>query len=228
MSHPSVRKYKYVTPVFGHGKQLLEVQRRCPKLQRIVYLGRHATMQQCCAVLRERWPAEATAFTPRQMLLNPPSTPSTRRRLEKSKYKGITPVRQRNGKTRWLVQRHYDTPRRRYDRQLEAARAVATSLGLPLEALKLRKAKLPVLGKRKLREIHGPAMKLYCNRKPGDGEDLEAHAKRSKTWRIVKQYPGVIPSFLMAKVSADRKDVIQSGLLFKCFYRIPTEATLNY
>ena len=132
-------------------------------------------------------------------------------RIEKVQYLGVTPAVQANGRVAWKVQNKYNTDKWRYDTQLEAARAVARSEGLTLADIKHDKARFTMLSKRKQQEIHGPAMALYCNKRPGDCENLDMHAKRPKTWKALERFPGIIPAFLIAKVAADRCDVVASA-----------------
>ena len=59
--------------------------------------------------LQSRFPKEKAAFTPTQLLLDKAQS-TGQRRLEKVKYKGVTPRRGAAGKIEWQVQKQYDTP----------------------------------------------------------------------------------------------------------------------
>ena len=210
MSRPRKRTHKHIKPVFVAGKYCLEVYRKDPKTQKTVYLQRHQSVEECCKALRQRFPAEAASFSPTQLRLKKTNKVGPKR-IEKIKYIGVTPLVSSAEKTTWRVQKKFNTDRWNYDTQIAAARAVAKSEGLTMEEIKHEKPKLPRLRNCKLRAIHGPAMSLYCKRKPADVENLEIHAKKPKTWQYLKQYPGILPSFLIAKVAADRESVIESG-----------------
>ena len=200
--------YKHIKPVRINGKLLLEVYRKDPKTKKTVYLQRHQTVQQCCRALRKRFPQEAASFSPTQLKLKRNKT-TNRKNIEKIKYKGITPVVLPNGKKMWKLQKKFHVNSRNYDTQMAAARAVCKSEGITMEDLKHKKPRLPMLSRQKMRTIYAPAMALYRKRKPADLEDLEKHAMKSETWKYLKKYPGILPSFLIAKVGADRENVIQ-------------------
>ena len=205
------RKHKYMWPVTGRqGIQLLEVYRRDSKTKKTIHLGRHKTVTACCKALQARFPKEKARFTPSNLLLEK-GQQEGQRRLEKVKYKGVTPRRGAGGKMVWQVQSRYDTPQWQYGTQIEAARAIAKSLGIGVEGLKHKKPRLPVLSRCRFRKLHGVAMGLYKNRKPADLEDLEKQAKKRKTIRILRRFPGLIPSFLMAKISRVRNSIIKCG-----------------
>lgn len=205
------RTHKYMWPVTGpQGIRLLEVHRRDSKTKKTIYLGRHKTVTACCKALQARFPKEKAQFTPSNLLLEQ-GQQEGQRRLEKVKYKGITPRRGAGGKMVWQVQRQYDTPQWQYGTQIAAARAIAKALGIGVEGLKHKKPSLTVTSRSKFRKLHGAAMGLYKNRKPADVEDLEEHAKKSKTIQILRRFPGLIPSFLMAKISRIRNDIIKCG-----------------
>ena len=194
MALPRKRSHKHMKPVVINGKHLLEVYRKDPKTQKTVYLQRYKSVDQCCEALKKRFPKEAASFSPTQLKLKTTKTgPPTR--IEKVVYTGVTPIHESNGTMMWRVQRKFNTDRWNYNTQLEAASAVARSQGVSLEDLKHQKARLPMLANYKLRAIHGPAMSLYRKRKPADLENLEAHAKKAKTWKYLKLYPGILPSF---------------------------------
>ena len=209
MAKPRQRTHKHIKPVFVNGKHVLEVYRKDPKTQKTVYLQRHQSVEECCKALQRRFPKEAASLSPTKLRLQKTKIVYPRR-IEKVKYIGVTPVVLDNGKTLWRVQKKFKLDRCKYDTQIGAATAVAKSQGITLANLKHSKPSLPRLTRQKLRQIHGPAMALYCKRKPGDVENLELHAKKPKTWRYLKKYPGLLPSFLIAKVPADRDSIIES------------------
>ena len=201
-------RYKHIKPVRINGKQLLEVYRKDPKTKQTVYLQRHQTVQQCCTALRKRFPQEAASFSPTLLKLSRTKT-RKRKNIEKIKYKGITPIVYPNGKKMWRVQKKFHVNSRNYDTQVAAARAVCKSEGITMEDLKHKKPRLPMLSRQKMRTIYAPAMALYRKRKPADLENLEKLAMKSETWKYLKQYPGILPSFLIAKVGADRENVME-------------------
>ena len=209
MAKPRQRTHKHIKPVFVNGKHVLEVYRKDPKTQKTVYLQRHQSVEECCKALQRRFPKEAASLSPTKLRLQKTKTVYPRR-IEKIKYTGVTPVVLGNGKTLWRVQKKFKIDTWKYETQIAAASAVAKSQGITMANLKHSKPRLPMLPRQKLREIHGPAMALYCKRKPGDLENLEVHAKKPKTWKYLKKYPGLLPSFLIAKVAADRDSVIES------------------
>ena len=198
-------------PVTGpQGIRLLEVHRRDSKTKKTIYLGRHKTVTACCKALQARYPKEKARFTPSNLLLEQ-GMQEGQRRLEQGKYKGMTPRRGAGGKIVWQVQRQYDTPQWQYGTQIAAARAVAKTIGIGVEGLKHKKPSLTVPSRCKFRKLHGAAMGLYKKRKPADLEDLEEHAKKGKTIQILRRFPGLIPSFLVAKISRTRNDIIKCG-----------------
>ena len=204
------RKHKYIWPVTGRqGIRLLEVHRRDPQTKTTVYLGRHKSITACCEALKARFPKEKASFTPSNLSLEKSRTKGPRC-LEKVKYKGVTP-RRAGGKMVWLVQRQYDTPQWQYETQIAAARAIAKSLGVAVGDLKYKRARLTMPSRSKFRKLHSAAMGLYKNRKPADLEDLEEHARKPRTIRILKLFPGLIPCFLVGKISRVRDDIIKCG-----------------
>lgn len=210
MAKVQKRTYKHIKPVLIKDKHFLEVYRKDPKTQKTVYLQRQDSVEQCCKALRKRFPKEAALFSPTLLELKKKKKRKPPKRIEKIKYTGATPIVLDDGKTIWQVQKKFETDSWNYDTQIEAACAVAKSEGVTLEEIKHEKPRLPILARHKLRAIHGPAMNLYRKRKPADLENLEAHAKRPRTWKSLKQYPGILPSFLIAKVAADRDNVVDS------------------
>lgn len=218
-----VATHKYCRPVLADGQIKFGVWRKDPSTQKTRYVGRHDTIEKCCKALKEEFPAEAADFTPEKLLRVKP-TVSTRvqlgnlgmearpiQRMEKVMYKGITPERRSNGKVVYKVHAKYNTPQWRYESQIDAARAIARAEECSLKDLQLSKAKLPTLAAQLQQDIHGKAMALYSGKRPGDVESLDRHAKRSKTWHALERYPGIIPSFLIAKVEVDRVDVVRSA-----------------
>ena len=78
--------------------------------------------------------------------------------------------------------------------------------------LRHNKAKLPMLKVEAQQQLHGKAMALYHKRRPGDVVNADMHAKRAKTWKTMECFPGIIPSFLIAKAPKDRNDIVESAI----------------
>ena len=209
MRQPRKRTHKHMKPVVIGGKHFLEVYRKDPISKKTVYLRRHQSVKQCCKALKKRFPKEAASLSPSKLRLKRLKTKYPRR-IQKIKYIGVTPVALDNGRTIWQVQKKFNTDSWQYDTQEKAARAVAQASGVTLMDIRHPKSRLPKLSRASFRAIHGPAMALYRKRKPGDLENLEAHAKKPRTWNYLKQYPGILPSFLIAKVATDRDNIIDS------------------
>ena len=215
--------HKFSRPFLLKGKIKYAVYRKIPGTRKTVYCKNHNSIEQCCKALKKRFPDQASQFTPRKLLLVKPTLARRGRnadiakqkrpvpRIEKVQYLGVTRSIQAKGKIVWKVQNKYNTDQWRVDTQLEAARAVACSEGLTLSDIKHARARFPMLSKRKQQGIHGPAMALYCNKWLGDCENLNMHAKRPKTWKALERFSGIIPAFLIAKVAADRRDVVASA-----------------
>ena len=203
------RTHKFITPVIVEGEKFLDVYRKDPKTKKTVYVHRHKTVEQCCKALRHRFHQEKKKFSPSKLRLAAPRKVQ-RKRLEKIKYIGVTPLVRSNGKKVWKVQKKFDTESWYYETQEAAASAIAKSLRVAPSVIQHQKPRLPMLPRCKLRAIHSPAMSLYSGKKPGDLENLEAHATRKETWKYLKEYPGVLPSFMISKIALPRDSIIRS------------------
>ena len=214
--------HKYCFPVLVKGEIKWGVFRKIPGTRKLAYCGRHGSIRACCAALKKRFPAESSAFTPTELLLEKPKPRECEnakrlsgrhiKRVEKIQFQGVTPETRPNGKVVWKVHHKYNTPKWRYDSQMEAAAAIVRAEGITLADLKHKTAKLPRLQVKSQQELHGKAMGLYAKRRPGDLVNLDMHAKRPKTWKAMKCFPGIIPAFFLAKVAADRKKVVDSAI----------------
>ena len=219
-----VATHKHCFPVLVNGKVKYGVFRKIPGTQEVAYCSRHDSIQDCCNALKKKFPAESSAFTPNKLLLNKPNPANKRvtrsgckserpiKRMEKVQYRGITRETRSNGRVVWKVHHRYNTPKWRYDSQIEAATAIVRAEGITLADLKHKKAKLPMLKVETQQQLHGKAMALYHKRRPGDCVNADMHAKRAKTWNAMIRFPGIIPSFFIAKVMADRNDVVESAV----------------
>lgn len=220
MAPKLVATHKYCLPVLVNGQLKYGVWRKIPGTGEVAYLSRHASIRDCCDALKKRFPAESSSFTPNKLLLKKPNLADKRagkserptKRMEKILYKGVTPETRANGKVVWKVHHNYNTPKWRYDCQIEAATAIVHAEGITLADLKRKRAKLPNLKVETQQQLHGKAMALYHLRRPGDCVNADMHAKRAKTWKAMERFPGIIPSFFMAKASADRNDVVESAV----------------
>ena len=148
------RTHKWCWPVQVEKGIKYGVWRKDPGTKETVYCGRHATIADCCKALKKRFPDEAASFTPGKLLMTKAPPPAMKtvqkhhlkerpvKRMPKVEYKGVTAETRANGKVVWKVHDRYDTPRWRYDSQIEAARAICAAEGITLKELKLEKAKL--------------------------------------------------------------------------------------
>ena len=83
------------------------------------------------------------------------------KRMERIQYRGVTPATRSNGCVVWKVHHRYNTPKWRYDSQIESATAIVRADGLlTLADLKHNKAKLPSLKVDAQQQLHGKAMAL--------------------------------------------------------------------
>ena len=105
--------HKHIKPVLVNDKIKYDVHRKILGTRKAVYCNRLASIASCCKALRKRFPAEATRFTPRKLLLEKTGSAQiaksaafkkqhdTIRRIEKVKYVGVSRAVHPNGKVVW-------------------------------------------------------------------------------------------------------------------------------
>ena len=100
----------------------------------------------------------------------------------------------------------------RFDDQVEAATLYAKRRKLTLDDCRLKGAVLPRVPLTRQQSEHWEMMMLYHGKYPGDACNVDKFAQSTRMWKCFELHCGMIPSFLIAKATTDRDDVLTATM----------------
>ena len=198
------RTHEFCTPVpQSDGSLQYDVRRRDPATNKSVYLKRHATIADCVKALKARFPTEKAKFSETSLRIPEGKGDPVLKR----KYEGIS-QELRKGRLKWRTRPEYGGDY--FDKQEDAAAHVAATKGCSVEEITLIEPVYPIQSLALQQQDFREGVALFKDALPGDAVDNDNRADSQQCWESYRKYPGIIPSFLIAKYTQDRDDILES------------------